>query len=395
MLSAVVSAIVLTVAVIRIPDVSAAETMEARYRRAISGLDQFRNNMNGHWFGFTSEHRYVVDTSPRARERYGVIFYSESLIYIAYLEFPDSPDRPRWLAQQTEAIISDRWVISTNHLFPPQTVTISEEKSPQFRTDESACRILSDVTLLFQQRIVDFAIQDFAKPHINANGQLVVRCSSGQAVSNAGSPAAPGNRVFEVVFSGEPDIRPASNKMLKLSANGETQELGFVDVRYGQTSAGNTVVRRIVSEARRDTSDEIPEVYDIRIREIECPGWNTTPPRISRTSELLAVRQHDAGGRLLPDTDRLPADVEEMFHQIQRSEFKQQIVNQKKTLESMDAFVRAEVVSPEPAPAVDAASQQAITFPLANVVTTVLGAVVIVLVGIWTVLWKRAYSRRR
>lgn len=332
--------------------------------------------------------------SPQVRECRGVIHYSESQIYMAYLDFSTTSERPRWLAEQTEAIVSDHWVVSTNHQFPSQTVAVSSPEDPQFVSTASIHRIQSDPTLLFQQRIVDFATQDFAKPRLNANGQLVVRHSSGQALKEPGALVSPRVRMFDVIFSGDSEMRPTSNRLLKLHADGQIQELGFFDVRYGLTTAGKTVIRSIASEARGEEQNAIPEIYDFWIREIDCPAWNTTPPRISISSNSITVRQHGVDGQQLPDTHELPAEVEGLFRRIETREFKQLLDDQKKTLDSMDAFVRAEVVPAEPTPAFETAPQEAHTFPSASVVATVLGTIIMVLTGLWIVLWKRTYSRR-
>lgn len=395
-----VRAITLVISITQIQaDASETETIEARYHRAISGINQFRSNMNGHWFGFTSEHRQNLTGTPQVRECRGVIYYSESQIYTAYLNFSTTSETPpgqTQLTMQTEAIVEDDLVVWVNNLLLPTTIRVSRSSSMDFVSDRFHHSRLSDVTRLFQQRIINFATQDFARPRLISSGQLVVRSQMGEAIKTPGSSEPSNNRFFDVIFSNDSEMRPIDNRILKLQSNGETLQLGFVDVRYGKLSNGKTVIRRIISESREDEPDSVPEIHDIQIREIECPDWNTTPAHFCIPATSFSVFEADMNGRFQPLLQELPGDADQMFRRIEENDWEKYIAAQRKTLDSMDAFVRAEVVSSEtalePQTAPQVASQ---AFPNTSVVAALLGFIIAVLVVIWIVLWKRAYSRRQ
>lgn len=373
---------------------AADESPEERYQSAMAGLSRIRTGMNGRWFGFVGEHRATVNGRQRVRERSGVIFYSESATYLACLESTTSPETSRWLSQQTEAMIENNRIVSTNHLFPSPLVVECFADEQEFPATMSAHRLLADVTLLFQQRIMDFAVQGTRKARINSQGQLVLTIRPDQSLRKSAADTSPGTRVFEMVFSSGSEMLPIENRSLKLLPGGETVQLGFVDVRYGTTFSGAGIIRRIISEARRESTAEIPEVFDLRIRELACPAWNSTPPCIGLAPGPVTVKHPGAAAQVYSGPDDLPPDLQKVFRRFEPSRWTSYLATQKQQLESIPEFVRAENVKPWTAFTAE-------TQPSANPSSRFIRVAAMLFVAcagcfgiLWIILWKRAYSRR-
>lgn len=343
---------------------------EVRYQQAVAGLDRFRSNMDGHWFGFCSRHVYSQNKTVRSRETQGVIFYSPSKIYIAYLDYAENSDLQRRLSAHTEAVISDRWVISTNHLYPTPELSLTERPDSQHLRSASPLQKMTDITLQFEENVARFITHRSANPVIDAQGNMRVRYTHGP-------------RIFEVVFAGDSDPLPVSMRQLKELPPGKVQQLGFLNIDYGLTLTGKAIIRRITTELRHNDPNEIPETNDFRIREIRRPTWCAWPIGIGVASDETVVKQYDVQSRPMPPGTPFPSDVDELMCRQGLIPLQQHLSAQRKGLESIGEFVRAENLP--------------ITAPVAppvrshwGIIAATLGCGILAIVVVWIVLWKRA-----
>lgn len=374
---------------------SCADTSDTRYQKSMAGLDRFRENMNGRWFAFTMRRQYDTDRATQKQEAHGIIYYSDSLTYMAYLRFFDSASGETSQIEHVEGVITDRWVIARDHKRNPEALEYAESSSPQFSQIVYSLRFYSDITLLFERYVVDIATHEFARPSLDPDGRLVVTHDRARYMRDPNPQHLRNQPVLEVIFEGEADIRPLGTRLLMPQDNGQLQRCGFVDVRYTRTGEGKAILQQITSDVRREAELPSHEVLQIQCRETARPSWSSWPPRISLRQATVAAGGLESLVPGHPDESEFASEISLLVRVPDDNQLSEFLIQQTTSLETTDEYVAAVAVNP-PEGTADARSHHnrpAESSP-GLPVPLMLALILLCIVSCWVVLWRRTYSGR-
>lgn len=362
-----------------------AESAHDTYVRAVQALGQYQENMNGRWFAVKALRTHFgsadsPDKQPNVRGTYGIVFYSESILYVNVQRLLSSNTSNQPVGQHRELLVSENWSLSIDHSDTRPTLKVV--RIPAGSLPQRIWVHEVDIISKFESQVRRFVAHEFAQPRFDPDQTLIVTFDRQDYLRNVVDERAKNIPKLEIRFSKAATLRPTSVCSFEVDAIGRRIPLAKRHVQYGKNRNGRPILRRILTET--GMIGEAQTVDDLIVSEIVRPDWCDTTPTLRVPSKALV--EMTGLEKTEENKSNSSAEIAHLIRRLDESEFRSHLARQQATLELSNDLVGSSTSS-------RAELNEADTLSSSYISPVLVATGVILATLFWPIFWTRIRIR--
>ena len=365
-----------------------AESAHDAYVRAVEGLGQYRENMNGRWFAVKAVKTYVgaedsADKRLKIHGSYGVLFYSEKLLYVNVQRLLSSTTSDQPFGQHRELLVTGNWSVSITHSDERPTLKVSMNRAGDLQRAIWAHDV--DIVSKFDSQVRRFAEHEFAQPRFDLEKTLIVSFDREDYLRNPADERGKNTPKVEVRFAQEPTLRPVSVCSFEVDATNRRKPLAMRYVQYAESGTGRPILQRILTET--GIAGKSQTIDDLIVSETTRPAWCDATLAVS--VPFRAPVEVTGPGTTEKLKSQLPSEISHLVRRLSESELKSHLARQQATLELSNDLVGSATKSLSKNDVAPTELNESDFLALSYLVPVLVASGVVFIVAFWPALWKR------